>query len=140
MTIEILIAVDVDGALRTGDLSKNLYMVDNRGNFILPFFPSTGEGTHELVTSCEKGNSINWKVYPVDPRTEASIFSFQGKAVPREINPVKTGDSWTGVVSGDATIGHKYQYSATLELGPHKTKMTFDPFLFISPVILPLAQ
>jgi hypothetical protein len=136
-TIEILIAVDVDGALFTGDLNNNVYMVDNRGNFSLPFFPSTKEGTHELTTSCQIQSRINWRVVPVDPNTKVSIFSFEGEAIPKVIHPHKEGENWRGTIANDVLIGSKHQYTATLELGSHHTKMKFDPFLFISPVILP---
>jgi len=50
--VEVLIAVDVAGALSSQSLNNNLYMMDTSG-----YLGATGEGTNELQTRVTNGES-----------------------------------------------------------------------------------
>ncbi len=129
-TIDVLLAVDVEGALSSGNLGANIYMIDTNG-----YAGSGAEGQDELVTTVGNGQTIVWSVTPVDPATNAAIVGFSGQAVPTNINPtqlpVQWGAPWqasTFIPGG--TSGTEYQYTMTLQFGgPTGKTLSFDPFL-----------
>lgn len=121
----VLIVVDVEAALASGNLQNNVYLVDNNGPQ-----GSSLEGNAELRTACYDTQVISWFVTPVDPNTNVSINSFAGVAVPKNINPVAyPNGSWVGTVETEGSTG-EYQYTCSLTMDG-KT-MTFDPFLEVS--------
>ncbi len=123
--IIVLMVVDVEAALASGNLQGNIYLVDNNGPQ-----GSKMEGNAELQTACHDGDTIVWWVSPVDPATNVSIASFGGQAVPQNINPVSYPDgTWHARVETNGNTG-TYQYTATLSMDGKQ--MTFDPFLIVS--------
>jgi hypothetical protein len=123
--IQVLIAVDVEAALATGNLQGNVYLVDNNGPQ-----GSTMEGNPELNTACNPGQIINWWVSGIDPSTEVSISSFTGVAVPTVINPVQGANGAFSAPVDQDTAGGTYQYSVNLNMDGKI--MPFDPFLIVS--------
>lgn len=125
--INVLIVVDVEGALASGDLGSNVYLIDTN-----KYFGSGNEGQQELITSCVDGQVIVWSVTSVDPGNDAEIVSFEGQAVTQKIcvpaqSTLPTGDViWSGRVESQGAVA-QYQYNCSLSFDS-KT-MTFDPFL-----------
>lgn len=125
--INVLIVVDVEGALASGDLGSNVYLIDSNKHF-----GSGSEGQEELVTACLDGQIIIWSVTPVNPGDDAEIVGFTGQMVTSKVcNPqqsvLPTGDTvWSGRVESQGTAA-TYQYSCTLSFDGKS--MNFDPFL-----------
>lgn len=130
-TVNVLIAVDVEGALTTGDLEKNTYMVDTNH-----YMGSGFEGTSELMTSLKIGDLIVWTVKPIDPSTTVKINSFAGQAVREKyIAPIADPLSEQSFESkfqppGSSNSGATFQYTVTLAF--ENKVMTYDPFLVVA--------
>ena len=129
-TVNVLMMVDVEGALSSGNLQNNIYLVDTN-----KYLGSGAEGQAELVTNLHIGDTIVWSVAPIDPGTTVSIYSFSGQAVSdRYINPVPdplTPTVWESRFEPPGgSVGNSYQYNATLEFTNNK-KLTFDPYLVV---------
>jgi hypothetical protein len=120
--------VDVEGALSSGDLTSNIYLVDTN-----KYVGSGNEGQAELMTKLSNGDIIQWTVAPVQPDGQVSIASFSGTAVTQKIiNPQQdptTGAFASKFNSGPAPSGTSYQYTATLQF--ESKQLTFDPFLIV---------
>lgn len=127
-TVNVLLAVDVQAALSSGNLSANVYMVDTNH-----YLGSYQEGTDELVTTLNIGDTIVWSVAPIDPGTNVAINGFSGVAYrDKIIQPVKNPidpQSWEArfQAPGSANAGTQYQYSISLSF--EGKIMGFDPFL-----------
>lgn len=125
--INVLIVVDVEGALASNDLGSNVYLIDSN-----KYFGSGNEGQQELITSCVDGQVIVWSVTPVNPGDDAEIVSFQGQAVtskicvPQQITLPTGGTVWSGRVESQGVVA-QYQYNCSLSFDG-KT-MTFDPYI-----------
>jgi hypothetical protein len=66
--IAIMAVVDIVGALATGSMKGNLYLLDtNRAN------GSTGLGTEELKTEVKKDDQLHWTVLPLECEAYVSI-------------------------------------------------------------------
>ncbi|HEX4494045.1 MAG TPA: hypothetical protein VIE43_00125 [Thermoanaerobaculia bacterium] len=122
--VDVLIVVDVEGALAAKNLNGNVYMVDTN-----KFFGSYTEGGEELVTTVSNGENIVWSISPVDPATSVTISGFNGNAIGQQIAPVAQPDgSWFSQVSVPInSSGTQYQYSVNLTF--EGTTLGFDPFL-----------
>jgi hypothetical protein len=127
-TVDVLVVVDVEGALASDDLGNNLYMVDTN-----KFLGSYQEGGPELVTTLNAGDRVTWSVSPIDPANNVAIDSFGGQAVGINIIPQLQPDaSWTSIFSAaPPTPGSQYQYTMTLLFAKQK-RLSFDPFLKIA--------
>ncbi len=129
-TVNVLTAVDVEGALTSNNLGANVYMVDTN-----KYAGSGAEGTSELKTKLKIGDIIVWTVAPVDPGTNVEINSFSGTAVAEQyINPVQDPLSPQSFESrfqppGGTASGTSFQY--TMSLSFEGKVMTFDPFLIV---------
>ncbi len=129
--INVLIIVDVEGALASGDLGANVYLVDTN-----KYFGSGSEGQEELVTACNDGQVIIWSVAPVDPGTDAAIVGYTGEMVDKHVCvptkstlPGGTEVIWSARVETQG-VSAKYQYSCVLSFDGRQ--MTFDPFLNVT--------
>lgn len=128
--IYVLVVVDVEGALASGDLGSNVYLVDTN-----KYFGSYSEGQEELVTSCSDGQIIIWSISPINPGDDAEITGFTGQMVDQKVcNPQQstlvTGQTvWSARVESQGATA-KYQYSCTLSFDGKS--MTFDPFLNVT--------
>ncbi|AYH47022.1 MULTISPECIES: hypothetical protein [Dickeya] len=127
--IDVLIVVDAEGALASGNLGSNVYLIDTN-----KYIGSGNEGQEELKTACQDGQVINWHVTGVSLSSDVSIISFTGQmvndkvCVPVAVNSVN-GTYWQGRVEAQGTTGSQ-QYSVVLGLDGRS--MTFDPFIVIS--------
>ncbi|WP_049854435.1 alpha-pore-forming tripartite toxin MakABE regulator [Dickeya fangzhongdai] len=127
--IDVLIVVDAEGALASGNLGSNVYLIDTN-----KYIGSGNEGQEELKTACQDGQVINWHVTGVSLSSDVSIISFTGQmvndkvCVPVAVNSVN-GTYWQGRVEAQGTTGSQ-QYSVVL--GLNGRSMTFDPFIVIS--------
>jgi hypothetical protein len=125
--INVLIVVDVEGALSSGNLGANVYLVDTN-----KYFHSGSEGQEELVTACNDGQIVIWSVTPVNPGNDAQITGFTGQIITDNVcNPKQTelpggAQIWSGRVETQGKTA-KYQYSCTLSFDGKN--MTFDPYL-----------
>jgi len=128
--INVLMIVDVEGALSSGDLTSNIYLVDTNKHF-----GSGREGQAELVTACKDGEVIVWNVTPINPGNDAEIVSFEGQmvkekiCVPKKSTTVTGITVWGGRVESQGQSG-QYQYNCTLSFDGKQ--MTFDPFLNVT--------
>lgn len=126
--IDILIIVDTLGALSSGDLGANVYLVDTN-----KYFGSGHEGQEELQTACVNGQIINWRVTAISPSNDVNITNFTGQMITEKICvPEKEGLAqdvyWSGEVQTQGATGN-YQYSVVLTFDGRS--MTFDPFLIV---------
>jgi hypothetical protein len=128
-TVDVLIVVDVEGALASANLMDNVYLIDSN-----KYFGSGSEGQAELKTACKDGQVIAWNVAPVSSSTQVEITQFTGQMVNDKIcvpQLVSTpeGAYWTGRVEAQG-VASTQQYSVTLTADGKA--MEFDPFLLIS--------
>lgn len=129
-TVNVLMMVDVEGALASNNLSANIYLVDTN-----KYLGSGSEGQDELVTKLNTGDTIVWSVAPVAPGTNATIQSFSGQAVDAQYiapvqDPLSAGVWEAKFQPPGGSVGQSYQYNATL-LFNDTTALTFDPFLVV---------
>lgn len=128
-TVNVLVAVDVEGALASGDLGGNAYMVDTN-----KYAGSGPEGTSNLQTHLAIGDIIVWSVVSVDPGNNVEFKGFLGKPVNEKlIDPVPMPLSPASFESkfqppGGTASGTKFQY--TISLSFEGKVMNFAPFLF----------
>lgn len=129
--VNVLVAVDVEGALTSGNLGANCYMVDTN-----KYAGSGAEGTDELKTKLNIGDVIVWSVAPIDPSTNVTIASFSGQAVSdKYITPVQNPLSPQSFEAkfeapGGTAPNTSFQYTMTLSF--EGKEMTFDPFLVVA--------
>lgn len=126
--IEVLLVVDAAAALASSDLQSNIYLIDTN-----KYVGSKSEGQAELITTCEDGQLIAWRVVAISADNEVSIQEFTGQMVSDKICvPQKQGFDgdiyWEARVESQGATGQQ-QYNATLVLDGKQ--MTFDPFLDI---------
>lgn len=128
--INILIVVDAEGALASGNLGDNVYLIDSAKHF-----GSGSEGQQELVTSCRDGQILIWSVTPVDPGTDVEIAGFTGQMIDQRVcTPAQStlpgGDVvWSARVETQGATA-QYQYSCTLTFDGKA--MNFDPYLNVT--------
>ena len=124
--VSVLIVADTLNAVASGDLQSNVYLVDSN-----KYMGSGAEGQAELVTACNDGQIVNWRITPVSPDTDIKITGFTGQMIGANIcNPVKQGIEgdtyWSGRVETQGSTA-QYQYSVNVSIDGRQ--MTFDPFL-----------
>jgi hypothetical protein len=130
--INIVILVDVIGALSEETLARNVCMMDDGTG------QSTGQGTPELSTACRAGQVIQWTVRAIDLQTPVEIrsitFPGAGRAeeapAPAPVHgpapaagcaaPVHGDDlglnAWSGVVPPHLASGTTYGYRLELQM------------------------
>ncbi|QIG99135.2 MULTISPECIES: alpha-pore-forming tripartite toxin MakABE regulator [unclassified Bradyrhizobium] len=127
--VDVLIVADVEGALASGNLQDNVYMIDTNKHA-----GSGIEGQAELYTAVKDGQVLNWSVVGVSPSSDVNITQFTGQMINDKIcvpQSVTTPDGtyWSGRVEAQGFKGNQ-QYSCVLTMDGKA--MTFDPFLKIS--------
>ncbi|EED4925065.1 hypothetical protein WP05_22880 [Salmonella enterica subsp. arizonae] len=126
--IDVLVVVDANGALASGDLGSNVYLVDTNKHV-----GSGNEGQQELLTACRDGQIVNWHITGVSPSSDLSITSFIGQmindkiCVPQLVTSVDD-PFWQGRVEAQGATGQQ-QYSVVVSIDGRS--MSFDPFLVI---------
>jgi hypothetical protein len=119
--INIVTVVDVIGALSTGTLRNNIFMIDNGAG-------SEGQGTALLQTACYPGQLVNWSVHAIDVQTPVLIRAIEllhpasrsGENGPGfSPQPGVGGEPewhyWRGLVPWGMPAG-RYQYRLTLQM------------------------
>lgn len=119
-TLCVLIVVDAAGALASGGLKNNCYMVDNNH-----YLGSWREGSEELHTVCQDGQQIVWDVAPVSPDTQVAITGFSGRMVEEGVcAPKRLPDgSWAGRVESRGVFA-SFPYAVTLAINKTEMKAT----------------
>lgn len=124
-SIDVLIVVDVAGALASNNLSNNVYLVDTN-----KYMGSWSQGQCELVTVCQDSQVVKWRVVSIDPGNNVEITGFTGQIISEKVCvPEKQGKYdvyWEGMVQTRGTV-RRYQYSVVLSM--NGKKMEFDPYL-----------
>lgn len=120
--VDILIVVDVIGALSAGTLQDNVYLVDTNN-----YLGSWQEGQSTLNTVCQDGQALTWSITPVDPATQVSISGFSGPMVDGKVcqpaqDPFAGNSVWNGVVE---TQGAFASYAYTVSVVMNARTMTF---------------
>lgn len=119
-TLCVLIVVDTVGALASGGLKNNCYMVDNNH-----YLGSWREGSEELHTVCQDGQQIVWDVVSVSPETPIAITGFSGRMVEEgTCAPRRLADgSWAGRVESRGVFA-AFPYAVTLSINKTEMKAT----------------
>lgn len=114
-TIDILIVIDSAGALASGSLADNAYLVDSNG-----FLGSWHEGTAMLSTVAQDGNLIQWCVTAVSVSGDVAITGFAGAMVAQGVcQPAMTdgdGHPWIGRVEARGQFA-SFPYVLTVSVG-----------------------
>lgn len=123
---DILVAVDVTGALSSSSLLGNVYLIDTN-----KYLGSWQEGQSQLNTVCQDGQQLTWSVASVDPGNSVSIVSFSGAMVSSKVcapqtTPLEGSGIWSGQVEAQGSFA-SYPYTLTLALGAQQ--LSFDAFL-----------
>jgi hypothetical protein len=112
--VNILVVVDVIGALSDGTLAGNLSMVDDSP------YGSAGQGTAELHTICHRGQQVQWSVVAVDVQTPVEIRGIRFGSPSEDEEPKDTSalalNTWAGVVPPYAAPGTSYPYRLELQM------------------------
>jgi hypothetical protein len=109
----VLIVVDAAGALASGGLVENCYVVDTNG-----YLGSWREGTEQLHTVCEDGQALQWSASAVAADTQVAVAGFSGPMVdggvcaPAPVGPPEDG-VWMGRVESRGVFA-SFQYTVTL--------------------------
>lgn len=125
-TLDVLIIVDALGAVASGDLSGNVYLVDTN-----KYLGSWNEGQCELHSKCFDGQIIKWRVESISPDEDVNIVKFTGEMIDQNIcKPSQQGIEgdifWEGRVQARGVL-KSYQYACVLSIDGKQ--LTFDPFL-----------
>lgn len=128
-TISVLIVIDTEGALASGMLINNTYLVDTNH-----YLGSWQEGTDDLHTLCQDGQLINWSITAVSPSSDVAIIGFTGPMVAKKIcTPAVqglAGDTfWSGQVETHGSFA-TYPYSVNVSLGGRL--MSFSPYIKVA--------
>ena len=128
-TIHIIIAVDTEGALSSGSLVANVYMVDTN-----QYLGSWQEGQSTLNTVCQDGQALKWWAVPINASGSVVISSFSGQVIDSKICTPKldilSGEgAWAGQVESQGSFG-SFAYTVVLTLG--STNMTFNAYLKVA--------
>jgi hypothetical protein len=126
-TVDVLMVVDVEGALSSQNLTNNIYLVDTN-----KYIGSGNEGQAELQTKLSAGDIVQWSVAPVQPDGQVTIASFSGGAVQQNIikpQPDPTTGAFSSKFNTSAASGTSFQYTSTLQF--ESQQLTFDPFLIV---------
>lgn len=124
--IDILIAVDVAGALAAGTLQGSVYLVDSN-----QYLGSWQEGQSALNTVCQDGQLLCWSVAPIDPASQVEIAGFAGPLVDGGIcrpaqDTLAGGGAWIGRVE---TQGAFASYAYTVNLAMSGRQLGFAAFV-----------
>ncbi len=124
--IDILIVVDVEGALAAGTLQGSVYLVDTN-----KYLGSWQEGQSTLNTVCQDGQALTWSVTPVDPADAVAIAGFSGNMLDNHIcvptqDPFLGNTVWNGMVE---TQGAYASYPYTVSLVLSGTTLSFPSTL-----------
>lgn len=107
--IQILIVVDAAGAMRSGSLSSNTYMVDTN-----KWLGSWNEGKSDLHTLSQDGQILIWNIASVSEGNEVRIEGFSGQIIDQGIcRPQKQGidsDVFWGARVQTRGSGGRYNY------------------------------
>lgn len=114
-TINILIVIDASGALSSGSLMDNVYLVDTN-----KYLGSWHQGTNNLHTVCQDGQLLTWKVKAICPDSDVSITRFSGELISEQIcNPTEQSSSedkfWQGRIETRGRF-ESYQYKITISI------------------------
>jgi len=124
--VDVLVVVDTVGALASGDLQSNVYLVDTN-----KYIGSWNEGNCELETVCHDTQVLKWRVASVTPNIHVTITYFSGNMIDTKVCvPKKVGIEkdicWEGTVE---TSGHLNCYQYTITISIDGTQLSFDPFI-----------
>ncbi|WP_176050110.1 hypothetical protein [Burkholderia sp. BCC1644] len=136
-TINILVAVNTTGAVNAnnGDIPGKgvgdfVYMADDSDTTYPSAENYKTEGTDELLTYCEDGDTLIWRVYSINQQPSISITGITGDVYatfnefkPQAI-PGHDGQWWSAVIHGTGT---SVQYSVKLSIGG--VPVSFDPHI-----------
>lgn len=124
--IDILVAVDVVGALAAGSLQGYVYLVDTN-----QYLGSWQEGQSALNTVCQDGQALTWSIAAVDPTHAVNIAGFSGPMVDGKIcvpapDPIVGSTVWNGQVETQGAF-NSYAYSLTVSMDGKQ--MSFSAFV-----------
>lgn len=130
--VNINIAVDVVKALSDQSLQSNIYVMDDS------VLESRNQGTGELCTRCQPGQTLLWRIYALDLQTPVAIkniefipetqtydekaIAYVKDSVEADATAVVLSDgnpdnrTWCGILPW-IRQGHPYRYRLTLEAG-----------------------
>lgn len=120
--LAIVVTVDQQGALASGQLAGNIYLIDNNKHA-----GSTGEGTEDLVTHIEGSQIMNWLVLGLDLQGPAvTLENVCGEAVekgimvPQQFESPELGAGlglWWGATVDSSEKEQSYSYTLKFKIG-----------------------
>lgn len=113
--INIVVMVNVMGALSDKTLRGNLWMMDNSTG------QSVGQGTPDLCTVVQPGQLVQWVVHAVDVQTPVDIKKITFLSSTQGANGADNGaklplNVWSGVVPPYMAFGVEYRYRIELQM------------------------
>ncbi|MVX98879.1 hypothetical protein GP924_26485 [Enterobacteriaceae bacterium 8376wB9] len=113
--INVIIVVNTAETLTSGNITNNVYLVDNNG-----FIGSWGEGGATLHTVAQDGDLIQWHAVPVSLRGDVAITGFSGQMVEQAIcqpqNEAVNDNPWFGRVESRGQFSF-FSYVVSVLLG-----------------------
>lgn len=121
--IDILIVVDVTGALAAGTLQGYVYLMDSNH-----YLGSWQEGQSSLETVCQDGQALTWSAAPVEPGSQINIAGFTGAMVSSGVctptqDPFLGNTVWNGLLETRGSYA-AYPYTLSLSMGGHAMSVT----------------
>lgn len=118
-TINIIVNVDVVGALSEENLTGNLYLIDNNKDG-----GSTKLGTGVLNTRVKKDDVVLWNVMAIEPEAYTSVTGIEIDSEYCQVTQRTYEGSdvtyWEGIVQKEPT---SLPYTLTLALGSREEEM-----------------
>lgn len=124
--IDVLVAVDMVGALAAGTLQGYVYLVDTN-----KYLGSWQEGESSLNTVCQDGQLVRWSAVSVDSGNQVDIAGFSGPLVDQKVcipaqDPLAQGTVWNGQVEAHGAF-ESFPY--TLAVAMDGRSLAFSAFL-----------
>lgn len=120
--LAIVVTIDQKGALESGSLDGNIYLVDNNTHA-----GSTGQGTQDLVTHIEGSQIMNWLVLGLDlAGPPVTLEKVGGEAVrknvmvPQQFESPELGEGlglWWGATVDSKCDGKEFEYTLKFKVG-----------------------
>ena len=131
-TISILTIVDTVDIANNGITPQNTYMIDTQG------YLGESEGTNELITKCNDGDILQWRIVGIRPNVTVNTANYSGSAKDQyhiiDPEPVSAlgEDYWTSRVELGGNQPTQYQY--TFDIVINDKSYPFDPYILVSKV------
>ena len=111
--IYILIVVDTVATATSNSLVSNSYLGNSNGSF------EAWDKEHKrTITDCFNGQTINWRVAPIDSNETIELINFKGEMINKGVcipssKGISNAEFWVGRMETQE-MARKYRYSCEL--------------------------